>query len=865
MRQSELTYRIELDPHFADLFSVFDKAASQLKKQDVEKIGYRIAQLATEESFDCYSILTALDKGYSSLVSTNKYARFGGEAILTGVDNYLNGYTVINKLMIPLPRVKKEPSSQRYRLDSDSSVQTVSAAKLNQLGQIRTKLEAIFRLEKTVEARGVLGKGVTLGQGWEAVSDFEVDLYRFAINRGNIPTESFAQAAAITTKYGKSLGLSREHIDEVIGHYSKMANWSLDALSGKDEETMKLPERMIALLKSMPKCDLLPDLMTSKRGGFSLEEVLAENNPDRLVIKTLQYLNALPKGDYIWETVIQGVFLQATQKQPFLNAKTYFTDPSLNRKLLIFHKRLTEKLLFPFFRDQLADLGISRGYMHLAQVDKEFDGQFGAFVGRVSDYTLSLLADVIYYTPVYIVGRMYRFGPTPLKHMEERVINISPFTQVAKVFFERRFKGKKVFKPERHIHDMFKERWSSIASYLRKRLVNIPQETKLKLLLDLCLEMYSSSFVDMETKALSDEMTVKLGQFFYEAFNPLVPQMREISALAWSDVKNMPIWPNPAKYHPVEISKHALETEKDLLDRLPFGTIFFVVSNNSQLPVDFSIALDDRSFSIDGQIDPNGRISDLSVDLTGYPQLEALLEFLVIASFHDYLKGGEADTVPKEHIQAADKSTSGAREVIVFDREGITVEPKGREIQGMRGADSGKTAPVTTDYLKKVIIEDAERRGQKIQIIKRHPMTLRGVKDYQTLMEEYDLVRQQIQSCPSWDTVRREGLDARRQILLANLEREREGIYQPNKEKIAKKPPDLDLGEFADHKGETIYARTWVRKHIRGAGADLTDAQKMSLIEKYRILYRGRDAPALLFLQELYELWFGALGDEDTE
>lgn len=36
----------------------------------------------------------------------------------------------------------------------------------------------------------------------------------------------------------------------------------------------------------------------------------------------------------------------------------------------------------------------------------------------------------------------------------------------------------------------------------------------------------------------------------------------------------------------------------------------------------------------------------------------------------------------------------------------------------------------------------------------------------------------------------------------------------------------------------------------------------MSLLQKFRVFYRDRGAPALLFLQELEDLWFGDIGEE---
>jgi hypothetical protein len=139
----------------------------------------------------------------------------------------------------------------------------------------------------------------------------------------------------------------------------------------------------------------VPDPFTKKFNTISFEDILysTEQSPEVLSRTILSYLAGMPKGDVYWESM-RLLFLLPPRPQEQGDEK--FASFSWN--LLLFQKWVSEKLVFPSFRNLSIAKQFEEDEVELAREDPDFDTKFSQIMDSLSPLIARYYAFFLYDT-----------------------------------------------------------------------------------------------------------------------------------------------------------------------------------------------------------------------------------------------------------------------------------------------------------------------------------------------------------------------------------------------------------------------------------------------------------------------------------
>lgn len=572
--------RSEQQTRFQDLFRKFDQCFSGTKPQ--EDIAQEIVRYSTEETYDCLSVLRALDKGYQALNQGNQ----NGAVIIEGVEKYFSDAQINQKILLPLDQKHEKAIEECNKL-------------LDSLAANRSK--ATLRPP--------------------TINDFIVTLTRLFLN----PPPEINEVVMTTIAKREELKTHPHYVPAKTAYQ----NLSKDLvrrinLDISDPSRMKTAEYAItkALEAAQYSNSGIPDISTTPHGGITLKELidfsLDGTNIGEFGQKVMNYLSSLPRGDFFWQRFAQGAFFNYPLGDLNVDPKKFFAHPELSEKIFLFQQWLAEKLILPVF-DETA-------------LDADFDRQFTTLISHLDIHAFNELTATLYMGTGRASVIRYMFHPeiSLMDHCASCPIIVLAAIEATRD--DGFMAGRKSADIGAVSHHFLVNHITDIQKSLDVRFF---RNKRIPILVEAFRAGVSVDYTEMHTEEFIEDMKRFLGTNFMERLNVRQTELEQVTTDIWKDTSDNPkiaYWPHPGAAHEISFSLGSLP------EIMGFRSIIFTVHEERGQPVEFLLHTKDKNISAIGNLGPDGRINSISVNIEGkYPGLLKLLEHISVVTFHDLL------------------------------------------------------------------------------------------------------------------------------------------------------------------------------------------------------------------------------------
>lgn len=759
----------------------FMKQFAGLSQRGKEDIVGQLVPAATEERFDCASALRAVDIGTRLLLTGQKDF---GTRILTGVDQYFGSRPVAYKTLTP-PEERSYPEG--YRMFGQSEIKPITG-RLN-----------------TARARGVLSVSLPNVENFigslEIVSSAKAGSFNVLI----LPCVRTLQYRL------KQPEIRQVEYQTVKDAYLAIIKTVHEGLRDeRTENVMTLAEKIYDIAtahgKGLPRLEFIPDILTTKFAGVSFDDVLTESDLEKAGDKLMIYLANLPKGDIFWQSFIQGILL-APPIHPKKGDLALYKDPDFSENVCMLQEWLGYKLIVP---------GLSKAE---EETDPEFDTNLGEALNRFDQDTISLFVNATVTRTRIALNTVLTFNPD-MEHDYNRALQYCPITQLAIDELRSSFPDRKFALYDQVVMSFLKAQKDQILANLIERLDGRAGKRQSKILLSTFSDILDNDQRQDHTLAFLNNLYESVGANFLDRLKTHGEEIVQVSQAVWEDMqKNIDFayWPHPEAFHQIGF------TQGSLPEIMGFEKILFANNSDQDEPVQFMF-LTTTGLALIGQIDTLAGKVEFSAELQHESsQLEALIESIVLVTFHDLLvrrKIESARPARREQIIAEGESDIG--------KETDSNRKAGRPLpRGSTSAESGKLIVSSKDLIEEVNAEAKEKRGFNPRKVDQHKSRLHYAADYQALVDKY------LETDPD-----------EKKSLTDILVRAREKVFKPSGEKIANLPTRFQLDFIIDPvTGEKVYIETWVVAH---SSPKPTDEEQASPAAMYRKYYRGGSALSYL-------------------
>lgn len=880
---------IHLETEEGNPRDVFHRAAREFSelRGSAEQKAYAesIVRFSTETNFDCLSVLRALDLAYKEMLPGGKN-KSGGIMILDGVEQYFESVGHSAKLLIPFRVRRKEV------LDEELS----EAEKL--IARIHTNSAIVKNLPWFTQEKGKHAKFTTdefVEDSRTALSHVRRDT---VVLRGN-PTPGMSLSVVVTIARSVSSlqsismeMLKKNQLDErairaliMIGipdHLPKVTSLQIarstyesifyitkklvvDSPGGTNSgEISRIRYEISRQIKAASEnpCKGIPDILTHKWDGISLQDIIsfkakvarsegalnrdyAQN--DRLGKMILRYIAAVPGGDYLWQRIVDGLFL-AHSNADEINASLQPEEIQFAEKVFKFQKWLTEKLLLPSFADIYPKKDFAKKFAPYLVDDPEFTLLLGKAVNHMDRAAATHLGTVITQNAQHAPGTIHRFHP---KVTLNEALAICPLSIIAGEQAIAR-DHIQVFHINREVNRLLNSRWIQIRDKTIQMLTGRVDFRKMNYLYLGLITSISADYDEVSSKHLIDSIRENLGGNFFERLAPKKAEIEEINGIIREEMLNIDYWPHSHLSHVIEFS---LETLPEIMG---FKSIQFIVSDNMQEKVGFQLRVADDSWGIGGHIEPDGKVNLMVVEDQLPEGLKSILDHIVLAYFRDLLVVGKIETRERRPVKTSRPKQLGD------EKKEKKKETKPRPVSLLRTKVIFTTGPniVASKDVKEVIETTRTSSGFTPRRIGTHRMKLRGVDAYLKVVTEYEQATD----------------DATREEKYLALVETRKRLAQPSAEKIRNlsttrfqlddlRHPltDQPLHDTTRDANRILKLQTWVKQFEVPA---LTPEEIASLPLRYTRRYKAGSATA--FGDNELVLWIkgvdaGVSTEEETE
>lgn len=296
----------------------------------------QLVHLACEEYNSAAAVLAGVQRGVS-IIAHGKGPRSvaNGRAVITGIDGYFKRLGVCHKLLVA---------------EDEEGDHTLPALKKD-YAQLIKDMEAIGELNITLP---------------RTVADFMEDVARALSREDGTP-----QVLRIVSGRGK---VQKEHgYKEVMQSYTDILNLTLLVRQPDfgEVEMLKIPERIAEAAERAGRFHVegIPNIWTTRLGGVSLKDLVAESSSDTFYAKAMKYLGHIPPGDFFWQRFVESFFFSLPLQAVRMKAED-FSRPQLAKNILSFQLEVVNKLLVPAVTDE--------------SEDRRFDAEFKSMLERMS-------------------------------------------------------------------------------------------------------------------------------------------------------------------------------------------------------------------------------------------------------------------------------------------------------------------------------------------------------------------------------------------------------------------------------------------------------------------------------------------------
>ncbi len=556
---------------FQELSHQFDGAVGIDAKREAAD---RLVRFGTAETFDALNTMRVLGKAAFLLRSTSDGNRVLGDRMVAGVDRYFTTAGMNHKLLLPF-----------------GENQQTGLAEVTQLSFVMRSMDAQIKTAS-------------------GVRDF-TNIVQASFSDSRLASD-LAWTVIITVPKERVTDRYRQIRDS---HLSLMREVGRMYAAEADPERMKASENIVMLLKNLTNVRLrnIPDVLRTPFDGFSLEDVLAEDNQEQFARKALKYIKAIPKGDYFWQRVVEGVFFTNSMRHYSVDPDTYFTDQKLFEKINFFQQTLVQRVWF--------------GGIDQAMYDEEFDQDFRAVINSFDDTLLENLFTMFYPLSIHAPLQRRIFEPeTPF----EDIVRQAPvagylFDKLDPDGFERH-----VLQIDALVHRYLRNNWPFIKANILDRF---PNPRVLPLLNNFENNVMSVETEEMLTRAFLATIRANAGDEFFEMLNN-----DEEESQASIDQIRKNIGKRTATPKWGDGSYTYVSNEDSVYHSIGIRDISLVVRKNAAYPVDFLIIGVDGVFDIAGRVEREGITFSMRLDDEKYRGMKLFLTELIYFNLQNLLE-----------------------------------------------------------------------------------------------------------------------------------------------------------------------------------------------------------------------------------
>ncbi len=736
-----------------------------------EAIADAIVRFATVDTTDSLSMLQAINIGYKAARSGKSKYTHAGRRILQGINGYFDDIGVSSKALFPL----LGPNPQ----------QTVHNALATSTRHLSTDPES--------------GQGERLENLSAFVSATANAWHTSSKDNHNVEVITFSAG------FRRDSGLEADDLQATrIPFYEIIKlNYLPDAPG-----IFKIPEDLLEWARTQPKFGKLANPHTVKFGGVSLADIEKTVDPDTRLKQILHFMGNIPKGDHFWNRLVTFMFLAQPHEiiQPAEEGNPVFENPDFSIGLLTSRKLLSDKLLIPALT---------------GTADQEFDKLFANAYSNVSLDTLDLMHSSILLSAIYGLDQIGAL----LGLSEAEARELFELNKIASTEFAQAQDMSRYILDDLAMTDLFRNHQREVMANLTGRFEDgLARWLVLKIFFDDSLKIEHRADL---TKTVVDIFTEpgRLETSFVEKLNSQTEELDKINDQIWTDIglsTDTAYLPHAGGDHLVIYSKNSLP------EVMGFGSVIFGVNTNGSIEFYLSADTKGEDLLIVGKIDQSGEINLVNTNFEeqGYSGLEALIEYFVVATFHDLHIKHVADAKTESETQ------KGKRKKKPRKSESITQLPRKEVV-----VYDSKTAPrvTTSDEISEAAKAEGIKKGYTPRIVPPHKTKLRGWDRYKQIYDELTTPK---------DGVLPVGEE--RERILVRLRQARRKLARPSNKKADTVPRQFKLECVTDPEypeADPVYGETWVSEFT---SPELSEEEKASLLAHYRGVYRGGSALGLL-------------------
>ena len=871
--------------HPRDVFRLAAREFSELRGS-VEQKAYAesIVRFSTETNFDCLSVLRALDLAYKEMLPGGKN-KAGGLTILDGIEQYFERVGHSAKLLIPI-RVRRaevlaDELSETDKLINAISINSASVKRLPWFTDIKGK-DARFTtdefVEKTKNSLGDVQRTPVILEGTQVPGMTLNVVTTIPLSVAALQTISLDMARELhlddqTIAALKIAGISdhlpkitpfqiaRSTYESIFFITKKLAVDSLGNTSADEISKMRYEVLRQVRAASENQCTGIPDILTHKWDGVSLQDIISfkahipkskgetyreYGQNDKLGKMILRYIAAVPGGDYLWQRIVESLFLVHSNANE-INASLQPEEIRFAEKVFKFQKWMSEKLLLTSFADIYPKKNFAKKFAPYLTDDPEFAELFGKALNHMDRAAATRVGKDIFQNTAHAPGTIHRFHS---RVTLEEAAETCPLVVIARQQAIQR-ESIHAFHVNREINILFNSRWIQIRDKIIQTLSGRADFRKLNFLFVGLISKAAVDYDEVTSAGLIDSINKNLGGNFFERLGSKKSEIEEINRIIRDEMLNIDYWPHSHLSHVIEFSQETLP------EIMGFKSIQFIVGDDMQEKVGFQLRAGDDTWGIAGHIEADGNVNWMLVEAQLPDGLKSMLDHIVLAYFRDLLVVGKIETrerkpagAPRSEVEEGKKKKKEKREQrpvpLLRTRVIYTPGPK----------------TVASTEVRDTIESHAAKSGFTPRRIGSHTMALRGIKGYLTALIAYEQAEGEVLKEEKY----------------VELQEARKNLAQPSKDKIDNLSTtrfQLDdmlhpttnqpLNDTTRDPNRKLKLKTWVKKfEVPKLNADEIASLSVRFSKRYKA------GAATSFGDNELVLWIkgldaGVSNEEDTE